>query len=1111
MGSVQRAHRARNRHHANALVLLMILSSFAAFATPVQASISNDDVAIVAAYEPMPNIHFDSSDVLDWTPQIMVENQYNLNADSRFIELEICGGDYLEFTNCPTSHIVKEASAQSPPLNRSGADGDSALVSFYSFLWFIDSGDISTYAGTFTVMFHFAVEDNNPSNDHFRYTIVIDDGLIDLIVNGHDVDTDQVYNSNQPIPANLDLRSRSWPESQNFTTGWSMHLVNPVVAESQDCVDWDMNYTGMADADGSGELIIHTATHYDSISTSHYVPYDIVVGLTNTSTKLLGNIAVAGSEFGLEHNVEVTVTWNGSEVYTENWDFIGDGTLQSAQYNTNLENGTLCFSVEMSVPDIEVAQASHEVGGFSGTFGSALIPLPDIVAPFPGDFEVRAFVNGTFLEIDFDPNEHNDMAIFDIMVNDTTDLWIREVVPARGTTSYVLQNGAYLVRYPYGEQSIRVVSGNIGWVTADARVEVNLYTLPTNEFAAGPFSCNVTLTPGEEIRCDFDFSTTGVFTLNASIVTTDGHIDSLPSDNWFEQAIIIDFGAINPTIANPTAGQWYETGQNILAVAGVDPQAPMPLNYTWRMNFMEILGYGQVTNITLPMGEWILTLYVTDEVGNLEIATQPIRILNRVELQSLPYVTGGVSISTYSMELVFDQPQLPPPGVFYPVVYNKGKEPLMLFNLSMDSPYGVDIDVDSIEAWLDLDSFLPPSIDQSTVELLRLTDWSSTVTEELSGGDSFVVVGNGSLLMTTEGDTGGIFMLIGQLDPVDVNPKNLTIVLQKDGQVQITWENEGDVENPYFGGWRIYRKDTFRFSFPFATESQFNSATAGYAVLDVSWDTTSWQDPNFWEQGTCLSYLVLSHTRGGLSDWQFGNVTNAVWNSTTQRMDVDEVCVDNSNPETVVEEMSASVSFNNNSKIHSVHLSWTWPEVDEEGPVTWNLYRAQVVVESVTFMEPLQVGLQGEPGEEAWFNETESGLRESIKVQQFYYYVLIPFDEVGNSDYLVREDNAVGIEVNDMFWDYHVAPPPPPEPEPPSLPGVGPSPWYGRLIDDINAGRFQQAAIVCTALMVMNLLLIPMLINKFKQQRVKLKRKRARARRYLEAEEFEEDLDDFFD
>ena len=103
MGSVQRARRARNRHHASGLVLLMILSSFAAFVTPVQASIGNDDVAIVAAIEPMPNIHFDNSDVLDWTPKILVENQYNLNADARNVDLEICGGDYLEFDYCPTA------------------------------------------------------------------------------------------------------------------------------------------------------------------------------------------------------------------------------------------------------------------------------------------------------------------------------------------------------------------------------------------------------------------------------------------------------------------------------------------------------------------------------------------------------------------------------------------------------------------------------------------------------------------------------------------------------------------------------------------------------------------------------------------------------------------------------------------------------------------------------------------------------------------------------------------------------------------------------------------------------------------------------------------------
>ena len=1119
MGSVQRARRARNQHRAGALVSLMILSTFVAFLSPVQASIATDDVAITAAIEPTPEIHFDSNDLIDWTPSVLIENQYDFNADARTISLEICGGDYTGFANCPTPHIIKESSAQSPNLNRSGVDGDSAIVSFHSFFWFIDSNDIATYSGVFTVMFHFAIEDNNPTNDHIRYTVIIEENLVDLIVNGHDVDTSTVYNSNSPIPANLDVRSRSWPATQNFSSHWSMHLVTPLVADSQDCVDWEKNHTGMGNSEGTGELIIHTATHYDTTSSVYHSPFDIQVGISNTSTKILGNIAVSGSEYGVDHTVQVIATLNGSEIYTEYWEFTGDGTVQNRQYNTDIENGTICFTVDMTVSEILVAEDNHELGDYSGTFSSAAIPLPDLVAPFAGDFEVRAWVNGSFL----DSNPHNDMIIFEITVNDTTDVWIREVVPARGTTSYVLQGGEYLVRYPYGEQSIRVVSGNIGWVTATSRVEVNLYNLATGELAAGPYNCDVTLTPGEETNCDFDFASTGLYSLNVSITTTDGHIDTLPSDNWFEQAIIVDFGAINPTVANPSPSAVYETGESILAVAAVDPQAPMPLNYTWRMNFMEILGYGAVTNVTLPMGEWVLTLYVTDEAGNLEIATQPIRILNRVEIQSMPHVISGISISTYSMELVFDEPQLPPAGVFYPAAYNKGKEPLVLFNLTMDSPYGVDINVDSIEAWLDLGQFLPSSIDQSTVELLRLSSWDGVVTTELSGSESYTVVNNGTLhLMATE-NNGGSFMIIGELNPVEVNPANLTMILQKDGQVKITWDNEGDYENPYFGGWRIFRKDVFRFIFPYDSATHFSSSTGGYSVTNVSGDTESWQDPNFWEQGTCLSYLVMSHTRAGSIDWRFGNVSNGVWDSVEERMIVNEVCVDNSNPETTVEDMAATISFDNStgSKRHSVHVSWTWPEVDDEGPLTWNLYRSQVILPSVTFMEPLQIGLQGDPGETSWFNETESGLRESIKVEQFYYYVLIPFDSVENSDYLVRNGNAIGIEVDDMFWDYPHNQPPVEgcrdqtaenhNPDALIEDGSCTYPWDGRLQNDLASGAFQQAGIVCIALGVMNILLIPMLINKFKEQKVKLKKKRARARRFSDADEFADDLEDFFE
>ena len=437
-----------------------------------------------------------------------------------------------------------------------------------------------------------------------------------------------------------------------------------------------------------------------------------------------------------------------------------------------------------------------------------------------------------------------------------------------------------------------------------------------------------------------------------------------------------------------------------------------------------------------------------------------------------------------------------------------------MFNMSMQSPYGVNISVDTIEATLDLDHFLPPAIDKSTVEILRLPTWTGTVMTDLDGDDTFIINEDGTMYVYFEESQGGSFMLIGELLPVVVNPANLTINLQKDGQVKLTWDNEGDYENPYFGGWEIYRKEIFRFSYPFESEVQFSSATFGYHVLDVSPDSEEWQDPNYWEQGTCLSYLVIAHNRAGNTDWRFGNVSNAVWDSSTERMVVDQVCVDNSDPATTVENMQSDVTFNNDSRRHTVTISWTWPDVDDEGPLTWNLYRAEVILPSVTYLEPLRTGLQGVAGEDANFSETENSLRSSIKIQQTYYYVLIPFDSVGNSDYMVRGDNAIQVDVGDMFWEYPYNQPP--------LEGCRDIDaenydsdalisddsctyaWDARLQNDLSSGPFQQAGTVCVAVMILNLLMIPMLINKYKEVKIKIKRKRARRSNVS-------DFDDFYE
>ena len=1071
-----------------------------AFVTPVSASPATDDLSIDAGIKPIVNAHYDFNELV--FPEVLISNELTSNSDSRQIMAAICPGDRTATMTCPTGSGTTDSLSQVPNLGPK----ESVTITFNTLFFFASS------PGVHTVVFWFPATDIDETDDRVAYTFDYDQPLRDLIVNGHDVDTSVIYNSGVPIPANLDLRARSWLDGLNFTTGWTMHLIEPLVAEAEDCLEWQKNFTGVGDEFGN-EIILHDVTHDDVSETIHYAPYDMRMNLSNDSVWIHADIDVLGSEYGQPHSVEIVAINNGTELFTTWFNFTGDGTPQNqrvSQSIAGIDNGTTCFSARMTVPDIQVASDSMDVGGISGSFNSQPLALPNITAPYAGEFEVRASISNTFI----DPNPHNDQVSFDIIVDDTVNAWIREVVPARGTTTYVDVNGNTVVRFPYGDDSIRIVSGNIGWKPVQALVEVNILEFHSRDLAAGPYTCNISLLPGEEIRCDFDFASTGLYILNASIVMTDGGIDVDTSDNWYEVGITVDFGLINPVIANPGPNAIYETGDTILAVAGVNPLAPMPLNFTWKLNYVEVLGYGQTANITMPMGEWLLTLYVTDEADNLEIAAQSVRILNRVEFAAAPHIMSGVAVSTAPMELTFDTPELPPTGILYPTAFNKGKDPLVMFNASMRSTLGVPIEVDVFEAWLDLAAFLPPAINASTVEILRMPTWGGLILEEFDLNEHSEIYENGTLYFRVEGDAGGAFMLIGALDPVVVNPGSLDIVLQKDGQVKVVWDNEGDTENPYFGGWRLYRKTTLTFSYPFNSQSQFNSATLGYHVLDLAPGTEEWQDPNFYEDGTCLSFLVMSHSRGGVADWHYGNVTRGTWNEITQRMDVPEICVDDLSPSTEVIGMRGKVIFDNATKKHSTNISWTWPPVGDEGPLTWSLYRAQSTVSTVEFMEPLVSGLVAVPGEKAWYGETESALRESVHLEQFYYYVLIPFDAVENSDFLVRSNNAVGLTLDDQFWDYHLPPPPPPEPAPPEVPFYGPSPWYGRLLDDMEKGGFQQAGLAAAGVVLMNLFLIPLMINKLRVKKRKVRRMKARQAHQqgmLDADEFADDFDEFFD
>jgi len=1123
MGSLQRALRARSNcsnqstaSRASGLVLIMILSTLFGFTSPALGDTGTDDLGITSVISPIQGGHYDMSDQL--YPKVTVRNDGFAQSDPRTIYLDICEGDTLG-QDCPVGGFT-QVSKQVPRLNGTS----STIVDFgTSVLFWPDN------PGIHTIVIWIA-GDIDPSDDRSVVTFYFDNPLRDLVVTGHSVDPTNVYNSNTPIESSLTVTGKSWLSTSNFTADWSMHVVdNPVVAEAQDCVDWESDYTGTFNQ--SGEVVIQNFTHLPSTSNYYFTPYAITATLGHNSEDVIADILIAGSQFDQAHSVEIVASIDGNERYTYWYNFTGDSMTHTETLYTDFGNGTICFTAKMYVSEVEVASASHILGGsaYSGSFADRSVPLPNITAPAPGTYEVRAGVSEAWLWDD--ANSHNNRVSFTLIVNDDVDVWIREVVPARGTTTYVQDNGQYLMRYPYGEDSVRVVAGNIGYMTTTSRVEINFLDISSGNLVAGPYDCELTLEPGEEDRCDFDFSSVGNFRLNVSITTINGDADIHESDNWLEQLITINYGTISPVIANPTANSLFDSGESILAVAGTDSMAPYPLNYTWRLNYLTILGYGEVTDIVLPMGEWTLTLFVctadaitgecldedNDGVSDFyEIAAQPIRILNHVDFEQGPYLLSGTSISTYPMEENWDEPQLPPPNRLYPAAFNKGKEPLMMFNLSMSLiGNGDEFSIDSLEAWIDVDAMLPASINRSTIEILRIGDWESFTLEEFSTeGDSYLIAENGSAYISIGSDEGGGFMVIGTLPPIVVNPSNLSVILKKDGQVSVDWDNEGDITNPYFGGWQLYRKSQLLFTFPFSSDLQFEAATDGYYITDLAPLVDSWEDPNYWEQGICLSYLVVAKSRAGVTDWVHGNVSAGTWNNVTQRMDSVESCVDNQSPTTVVPSFNSIVTFDNVTKLHSVELSWTWPEVDEEGPLTWNLYRSEVDIQFVDYLEPIQVGLSGAPGLSMTYIQTEGLLKQDIHIEQSYVYILIPFDEVGNSDYAVRSANKESVTISDQYWEYHPAPPAPPPPPPPELPLVGESTWYGELLDEMETDRFQFAGILFMGILLMNFLLIPMIINKYRAKKRGVLREKAKQRRrqeMLDADEFADELEDFFD
>ena len=186
-------------------------------------------------------------------------------------------------------------------------------------------------------------------------------------------------------------------------------------------------------------------------------------------------------------------------------------------------------------------------------------------------------------------------------------------------------------------------------------------------------------------------------------------------------------------------------------------------------------------------------------------------------------------------------------------------------------------------------------------------------------------------------------------------------------------------------------------------------------------------------------------------------------------------------------------------------MTWTWPADEDDGGVTWNIYRMDTDPSELDlkYATPLVTGLTGLQGEQGWFNQ--SGLEaDGIRPLRTYYYVLAPIDGKGNENTnQLPSENILPVEIQDQWWDYnqHIIPEDPAPPEPPL--GIS---WLQDVLDYTEDDEFRFAGIAVLMLVVLNALFIPITLRAKKRlKRVISARRRNEATRNM-ADEFE----DFF-
>lgn len=701
-----------------------------------------------------------------------------------------------------------------------------------------------------------------------------------------------------------------------------------------------------------------------------------------------------------------------------------------------------------------------------------------------------------------DLNPSNNLASFEIVLDDSIDLKVTDVYPSHNAQSS---------EFYYGIDRVVSTFENLGNmsvenITVSYSVYNTQYELEVEDICEIPV-----MHPGDTATCTFNLTTTGnnrLIRVQLPTIYQNGE-DVRMGDNLYSLNADVQVGAINPSVQTNRENNVFLTTDDVELVGRFNPIASQPLNYTWREGFY-VWGHGQVLNRTgeaFGLGHHNLTLQVTDPWGETEYAYVEFDVLNSIDLSVEPYFTGTAITeqdATFEHEIL-----LPHLGKNYGI--GGGDSPLMLISVDVQSLSEQDEGLRSVDLNLNLTAILPENIDLTTVDIRYLSSPDSVAWEFLDGVDTYTF-GPDSEEVDISMTKDGVILLIGVLPLTNVSAENVEWTQLTAGQIQLDWTSAGDITNPYVGGWNVYKIQgiTGTTVFP-ETAGGINTNIWEELTFDSLVDTLpltedSWLDPDHLETGICASYAIIPIDREGNPNLEMANITrvNGV---------AGQLCGDAIPPSTTLDGLTHTWAFTNSTECYeerqdwsvcyTVELSWTWPAHEPQGNVSWNIYRIETRPSDVNlrFVEPMVSGLTGIPGETGTL--VESGLdRNGIQPYRTYYYIFAPIDSVGNELMSANypSDNIERVHIEDDWWTYnqHLIPPEPEPPEPPL--GI---PWLQKLNDAMGVSEFQTAGIALLVTIVLNFLLLPLLLKQRKRlKRVLEARKRNSAAAMNEFDEF---------